>query len=84
MNLNTTLKGYRLLHFMELVVDYNDDLDAQHDQLLLGWIFSSLTPSLVQVASYTTSVEVWTMLHDIYGATSLCHYPPIGSMLVLD
>jgi gag-polypeptide of LTR copia-type len=41
------------------------------DQLLLGWLRSSLTETLVaQVVSSTTTKELWTSIEDYYSSTS--------------
>lgn len=43
----------------------------QQGQLLLGWIFSTITPSvLLQVTSYSTSFQVWITLTGIFIAKS--------------
>ncbi|KAJ4818128.1 hypothetical protein LUZ62_030694 [Rhynchospora pubera] len=43
----------------------------KQDQLLLGWIRSSLSePLLAQVVSCTTSASLWSMLHRTFSATS--------------
>lgn len=65
------LRGYGLLDFFSSPVDLTNLLQVQQDQLLLGWLLSALsTTVLPQVASFTTSFEIWTALQDIFNLKS--------------
>lgn len=61
------LRGYYLLNYIESPVDKKDALVVQQDQLLLGWLLSSMSPAVLpQVEAFTSSIEVWTALQGIY------------------
>lgn len=65
------LRGYELLHFVDVPVDVSDSLAVQQDQLLMGWLFAALSPSILsQVATYTTSYDFWKALQNIFNAKS--------------
>lgn len=65
------LRGHDLLTFIEQPVDKENAVAVQQDQLLLGWLFSALSPTVLsQVASYTTSYEVWAALQGIFNIQS--------------
>lgn len=67
----THLRGNGLLRFIETDIDTEDVVDSQQDQLLLGWIYSTITPSVLpQGTSYSTSFKVWTALTRIFNARS--------------
>lgn len=65
------LQGNGLLRFIEVEAGEDDVLAVQQDQLLFGWIFSTITPSvLLQVTPYMTSFKVWSALTGISNAKS--------------
>ncbi|KAJ1698432.1 hypothetical protein LUZ63_006944 [Rhynchospora breviuscula] len=79
------LHGYNLARFLDSapppstittdsgVLAINPDYLPWHrqDQLLLGWIRSSLTESIqAQVVSCTTSMDLWSYLERVYASTS--------------
>lgn len=67
----THLRGNELLRFIETAISDDDTVAIQQDQLLLGWIFSTLTPSVLpQVTPYSTSFTVWSALTGIFNAKS--------------
>ena len=69
------INGYDLVRFLGDVPADQTDLQKsmwnRQDQLLLGWIFSSLTENLQsQVSGCSTTAEVWTTLMQIFSSTS--------------
>lgn len=67
----TLLRGNGLLPLIESATteDNDDILATQQDQLLLGWIYSMISPLVLpQFAPYTTSFYVWTALSGIFNA----------------
>lgn len=67
----THLRGNGLLGFIESKVTTDNALDYQQDQLLLRWIFSTITPSVLsQVTTYDTSFKVWSALISIFNQKS--------------
>lgn len=68
------LRGYDLLHYVESLTVLKDDLMICQDELLLSWIFSSLTlVVLLEVVICETSAQVWSTLVEIYASTSNSH-----------
>jgi len=68
----THIRGYQLLYYIEAPIDVTNDLCVQQDQLLLGWLFSTITSSiLTKVTWLKTSFEVWRSLQEIFGANSI-------------
>lgn len=58
-HIKTILRGYDLLSYVEPSFVPLEDLDIRQDQLLLGWIFASLSPEILsQIVSYDTSAKV--------------------------
>lgn len=46
----------------------------KQDKILLGWLFSSLTPGVLhQVHRLTTSKEVWSSLESMFASKSDAH-----------
>lgn len=43
----THMRRINLLPYIEEKLNYNGTLSTQQDQLLLGWIFSMITPSIL-------------------------------------
>lgn len=69
--MTTHLCGNGLLRFIESEIDIDDAVDLQQYQLLLGWIYSTITPSVLpQVTSYLTSFQVWAALTSIFNVKS--------------
>lgn len=68
------LCGYELLDYIESPVNESDSHAVKQDQLLLGWLFSALSPSILsQVAAYVTSYDVWKALQNLYNTKSRSH-----------
>lgn len=65
------LRGYELLHFVEKPVTLCDPALTQQDQLLLTWLFSAITPSVLpQVTASQTSFEAWATLEGFFNTKS--------------
>lgn len=65
------LRGYELLHLIHAPVDESNSLAIQQDQLLLGWIFASLSPGILsQEAACSTSHDIWTVLQKLFNTKS--------------
>lgn len=65
------LRGYELLQFVEKPVTLSDPTLIQQDQLLLAWLFSTITPSILpQVAASQTSFDAWATLEGIFNTKS--------------
>lgn len=65
------LQGYELLQFVEKPVTAIDPSLIQQDQLLLAWIFSVISATVLpQVTASRTSYETWTMLEGIFNVRS--------------
>lgn len=61
------LRGYELLHFVEKLVTEDDPSLIQQDQLLLAWIFSAISVSMLhQITASRTSHKAWKMLKGIF------------------
>lgn len=69
------LKDYRSMPYIEGKVKIVEGFaEEQHDQLILSWLLTSISPSILpQVASLTTSTEVWESLHDMHTSVSKTH-----------
>ncbi|KAJ4744580.1 polyprotein [Rhynchospora pubera] len=82
------LHGYNLTKFIETsspnptrqtttgVLEINPEYLPWHrqDQLLLGWIRSSLSESIqAQVVSCTTTLDLWNTLHKLFSSSSRAH-----------
>lgn len=65
------LCGYELLEFIEGPTTASDPSLVRQDQLLLAWLFSAITPSVLpQIAACLTSYDVWTTLEGIFNSKS--------------
>lgn len=65
------LRGYDLLYFMEKPVMVSNPSLIQQDQLLLAWLFSAISPSILpQITASRTSFEAWAMLEVIFNTRS--------------
>lgn len=65
------LRGNRLMHFMEGNVNLDNAINEQKDQLILGWLLSSISPAiLTSVTIYQSSSDVCDALWRIYASDS--------------
>ncbi|KAL5800889.1 hypothetical protein ACOSQ3_032521 [Xanthoceras sorbifolium] len=70
--------------FGETTLNFNDEyLNWEKiDQLLVSWLFSTLTQSVLgQVTSCVTACEVWSLLVQLYSTHSMAHIMHIMSQL---
>ncbi|KAL5775026.1 hypothetical protein ACOSP7_012583 [Xanthoceras sorbifolium] len=68
----------------EITLNYNDEYLnwKKIDQLLVSWLFSTLSPSVLgQVTSCVTACEVWSLLVKLYSTHSMARIMHIRSQL---
>lgn len=67
----THLQGYKLLPFIEKLVDSKDLLAIQQDQLLLALLFLAICTSiLLQVIGKMATYDVWVTFQEIFNTKS--------------
>lgn len=56
---SSLLRGNQLIRHVDGTINLDDPLVVQQDQLVLGWLLSSISPIvLASITSYETSAEV--------------------------
>lgn len=71
MQFAANLKGIQLIRYVEGTVTLDDPLSLQQDQIILGWLLSSISPTiLASVMSCEASFEVWETLKCFYASDS--------------
>lgn len=72
---STILRGTDLLKFIEGEVDSSTDpILKRQDQLILGWLFSALSPPILsQIVSLSSPAQVWKALATLFSSGSVTH-----------
>lgn len=72
---STILRGTDLLKFIEGEVDSSTDpILKRQDQLILGWLFSALSPPILsQIVSLSSPAQVWKALATLFSSGSATH-----------
>jgi len=65
------LRGFELMRYVEGNVDLSTPAARQQDQLILSWILTGVSMSILpQVVSYKTSAAIWQTLKRMYASST--------------